>query len=84
MTVTRVIAALCLVCWGTAVFAGSARMQLEVEPGLVAEADYWPGAADRRQRRLTVRPSLSPHGDRHQQTKGPPNGEPFVNRQVVR
>ena len=47
MAVKRLLLALLLVLWGAAAQPGSARMQLEVTPGLLAEADYWPGAADK-------------------------------------
>lgn len=43
MAVTRLVVAALLLSWGVASQSGSARMQLEVAPGLVAEADYWPG-----------------------------------------
>jgi predicted alpha/beta-hydrolase family hydrolase len=36
-----------LACLPGVATAGSARMELELAPGIVAEADYWPGEADR-------------------------------------
>jgi pimeloyl-ACP methyl ester carboxylesterase len=43
VAVTRLVVAALLLSWGVASQSGSARMQLEVGPGLVAEASYWPG-----------------------------------------
>jgi len=46
MPVTAPIAWLLIAAMPMAVVAGSARMELSMAPDLVAEADYWPGAAD--------------------------------------
>jgi pimeloyl-ACP methyl ester carboxylesterase len=44
--VTALIVWLLVAAMPMAVLAGSARMELSMAPDLVAEADYWPGAAD--------------------------------------
>ena len=46
MPVTALIVLLLVAAVPTAADAGSARMELTIVPGVVAEADYWPGAAD--------------------------------------
>lgn len=46
MRVTAVIAVILTLAGLGSAHAGSARMSLDVSPGVVAEADYWPGAAD--------------------------------------
>lgn len=45
VAVTRLFLSLLMLFWGAAAQPGSARMQLEVRHGVVAEAEYWPGAA---------------------------------------
>ena len=47
MSVTSLFAWLLLTAMPTTVQAGSARIELAISPGTVAEADYWPGVADR-------------------------------------
>lgn len=46
MPVTALIICLLAVAMPTVGLAGSARMELSLAPDLVAEAEYWPGAAD--------------------------------------
>ena len=46
MRVTALMVCLLAVAMPAAGSAGSARMELSIAPDLVAEADYWPGAAD--------------------------------------
>lgn len=46
MPVTSLLVWLLVVVVPTTTQAGSARMELAISPDLVAEADYWPGAAD--------------------------------------
>lgn len=47
MAVTALILALLVTVLPMPADAGSARMQLDMAPGIVAEAEYWPGEADR-------------------------------------
>lgn len=47
MRVTALIGVLLALMLPAEAFAGSARMAIPVGPGLTAEADYWPGEADR-------------------------------------
>lgn len=46
MSLSALIAWLLVAVMPMTVLAGSARMELPLAPDLVAEADYWPGAAD--------------------------------------
>lgn len=46
MPVTALFIRLLVLAVPMAVHAGSARMELMVAPGIVAEAEYWPGEAD--------------------------------------
>jgi pimeloyl-ACP methyl ester carboxylesterase len=46
VSVTALIVWLLIAAMPMAVLAGSARMELSMAPDVVAEADYWPGAAD--------------------------------------
>ncbi len=47
MAVTRLLLSLLFVVTAAMAHAGSARMQLDMGSGLVAEAEYWPGAAEK-------------------------------------
>jgi len=47
VAVTSPLWGLLLALVSSLVFAGSARMDLDIAPGRVATADYWPGAADK-------------------------------------
>ncbi len=46
MSVTAFILWLLAMAMPVAAHAGSARMELDIAPGVTAEADYWPGEAD--------------------------------------
>lgn len=47
MAVTGLIAALMLAVSATAIHAGSARIELQMPGGVIGEAEYWPGEADK-------------------------------------
>ena len=47
MPVNPLILGLLVAASAVPVQAGSARIELEVVPGITAEADYWPGEADK-------------------------------------
>lgn len=47
MAVTGALFSALLIIGSVAAHAGSARMELDVGDGLVAEAEYWPGAVDK-------------------------------------